>query len=190
VRGLVLHPIVGVAVGLAAASVGGLATGFLGSDAGALAAAATLGALGATWSGRRAAPAIVARWGALAFVPAGVRPEALVLAALLGRWGIVVQCHGGRRATIETAGSLGGLLGRAEFREFGGASVLALGIALSRAQLVGLIVASIAAGTTLAIRIAAHRLRGGLDERWLGATADAVEVVTLALLGGASWVLG
>jgi hypothetical protein len=93
---------------------------------------------------------------------------------------MVVQCHGGRGTTER--GPAAAIVGRATFREFGVASVTALGMALVVADALALAAALGAAGLTLGIRLVAHRRRGGLDGRLVAATGALVELEVLAVL--------
>jgi cobalamin synthase len=129
--------------------------------------AAALGVLGAkTW--------------AVAVLPASVRPAALAGAAMLGAWAIVVQCHGGSPA--HARGPAAALVGRARFREFGWASLVALGLPLVAADAVGLAVVLVAGATTMAVRLWTHRRLDAITGRVLLATRELVEAVVLATL--------
>ena len=97
----------------------------------------------------------------------------------------MVQCYGGAPLdpTAPTA------IGRARFREFGGASVVALGLALSVGDLAGLLVALSAALVTVGLRLWLYRRLGGLTGRLITAAGEVVETTTLALLGAAAWAM-
>ncbi len=121
---------------------------------------------------------------ALAILRAPVPTQAIafVLAATLGAWSLVVQCHGG--SAVAEAGA-SGLIGRAAFREFGVASVLAIGGALAVFDAVGLVAVLAAVGPTLLLRAAWHRRYGGMPP-WgpqaSGRIAEAAVIVVLATL--------
>lgn len=116
-------------------------------------------------------------WAATELPPAG-RTVALALAPMLGAWAVVVQCYGG--APTHARGPAAALVGRARFREFGWASVVALGVTLGATDAAGLAVVVAAALVTLGLRVVAHRRLGGLTGRLLGATRELVETVALA----------
>lgn len=211
VGGLVFLPAVGLAIGLAATAVArGL--GSLGAVPAGAGGAFALAVLGGTWirlslwpalhalvftsdSGKvltrlRAAPGAagtivaaattLATAAALASVSPDARAVALLVAPTLARWVIVVQCHGGRTAIArEPAASI---VGRAGFREFGIASVMALVIALVVSDALGLAAAVAAVCLTLGIRLLAHRRLGGLSGRIVAATGGLVELGVVALL--------
>lgn len=192
IAGLAFYPAVGLAVGIAAAlaaTATGLVVPLLAPIAGVvvlegLAAGRPRAALsagrGALGTGVALAGLVVKVW-AVAAVPAALRPTALAIAPMLGRWAMVVQCYGGRPA----GGPSGAvpLVGRARFQEFGWASLLAFAVTLAVAEAVGLVVLLVAALTTLGVRVRAHRRRGGLSESDVEATSELVETAVLVLLG-------
>jgi adenosylcobinamide-GDP ribazoletransferase len=204
VAGLAWLPAVGLVIGLAAAQLTALVAP-AGPPVASLTGAVTLAVLGGPWLRLGVWPAlrtlvrpgdgehpaatasmvvgvglVVAMAVALAAMPAAARGVALLLAPTLGRWAMVVQCHGGRRAAA--CGPAAAIVGRATFREFGVASVTALGMALVVADALALAAALGAAGLTLGIRLVAHRRRGGLDGRLVAATGALVELEVLAVL--------
>ncbi|HYV56258.1 MAG TPA: adenosylcobinamide-GDP ribazoletransferase [Candidatus Nitrosopolaris sp.] len=206
--GLAFYPVVGLALGLVAAGAAWLLSsgpagvlvllalgGGWASYGLAAAAEAALGAGGGsgTLVRLRAAPgwagwgvavvALALRLWAAAILPAPACTVALVLAPMLGAWAIVVQCYGG--APTQARGHARAVIGRARFREFGWASLLAFGVTLGMGEAIGLVVLLAAALTTLAVRVLAHRRVGGLTGRLLAATRELVEtmvLVTLAIL--------
>jgi cobalamin synthase len=183
VEGLAWLPLVGLAVGSAAAIVAS-AGAFGGAPVAAVAGALVLG-LGRGDGGRRPIALIAGAVQAAALVtaPAAVRVTALVAAPMLARWACVVQCYGGRPGRDATG--LAALAGRARFREFAVASVTALGAMLGLLDAVGLAVVVACALLTLAIRVVAYRRAGGLDDGALNATSALVETSALVLL---SWI--
>jgi adenosylcobinamide-GDP ribazoletransferase len=212
--GLALYPVVGLALGTAAAAaaaaVGTLAPAAagpagvlvltaLGGSRGPLGLAATAEALlrpgtpAAVLARLRARPAapgiavataaLATRAAAAAALPAPARTTALLLAPMLGAWAVVVQCYGG--APFHARGAAAALVGRARFREFAWASVVALGVTLSIGEPIGLVLVLVASLTTVALRLYAHRRLGGLTGRLLAATRESVEtavLVTMAVL--------
>jgi adenosylcobinamide-GDP ribazoletransferase len=156
------------------------------------------GAPAARLAGLRGAPAaagvavavaaLVLRALAAALLAAPARTTALVLAPMLGAWAIVVQCYGGTPA--HARGTAGTLVGRARFREFGWASVVALGVTLATGEAIGLAVVLAASLTTIGVRIFAHRRIGGLTGRLLWATRELVETAVLGILALVAVILG
>jgi len=124
--------------------------------------------------------ALAAKTWAVVTLPAPARGPALVFAPMLGAWAITVQCYGG--APTLARGPAAALVGRARFREFGWASVVALGVVLVVADAVGLLVALTAALATVGLRVYAHHRQGGLTGRLLLATRELVETVVLVVL--------
>lgn len=118
---------------------------------------------------------------ALGRAPVATQALVLVLAPALGAWSRVVQCHGG----VSPAGAGATLVGRATFREFGLASVLAVGGALAAVDAVGLVAVLGAATSMLALRAWLHRRAGGMPPwgpRTSGRVAEAVVIVVLATI--------
>jgi cobalamin synthase len=182
-------PLFGLAIGAIAVAMVTL-VGRLGPAV--LASAAAVGVL--IIFGRRALPlglglvASLVTLGALAFLAPYARVPALLVAPMLARWAVVVQCYGG--APQPQATGLAALVGRARFREFGIASVAALGVTLALLDAVGLVVAVASALVTLGVRVAAYRWAGGLSAGALNATSALVETSALVLFCGFGMLLG
>jgi len=117
---------------------------------------------------------------AVAALAPAARAVAIVVAAMLARWACVVQCYGGRAAPGATG--MAALAGRVGFREFGIASVVALGTTLVLLDAVGLAVAVASAVVTLAVRAAVYARRDGIDAGALDATSALVETSALGML--------
>src|SRR5262245_6508208 len=209
--GLAFLPLVGLGIGTLAAAAAMLAARFAPSAAGPVGVAVLIGLSGARPAYGLAAtsqallgagppPAVLARlragpgfagsmiallalaaktWAA-ATLPASARTPALVFAPMLGAWAVTVQCYGG--LPTHARGPAAAVVGRARFREFGWASVVALGVVLAAADAVGLVVALAAALTTVGLRVYAHHRLGGLTGRLLLATRELVETVVLVVL--------
>ena len=128
-----------------------------------------------------AACAVAARATAAALLPAPARTTALLLAPMLGAWAVVVQCYGG--TPVQARGIAASLVGRARFREFAWASVVALGLTLSIGEPIGLIVVLVASLATVGMRVLAYRRLGGLTGRLLAATREVVETAVFVVLG-------
>jgi cobalamin synthase len=126
-----------------------------------------------------AATAAALKVAAVATIPAVGRTVVLVLAAALGRWAVVVQCYGGRPASGRDVSPL---VGRARFREFGIASVTAIGGALVVLDALGLVAVVTSALVTVALRTLAYRRSDGLGEGALDWTETVVEATTLAVV--------
>jgi adenosylcobinamide-GDP ribazoletransferase len=124
--------------------------------------------------------ALAARVVSLAALPPASRTVALLVAPMLGAWAIVVQCYGGVPGGADGPVAL---VGRARFREFGWASVTALGVTLAIGDAVGLVLILAAAAATVGLRVHAYRRLGGLTGRLLAATRELVETVVLVTLG-------
>jgi len=124
--------------------------------------------------------ALAAKLWAAAAVPPAARTVAFLLAPMLGRWAIVVQCYGG--APTHARGPAAVLVGRARFREFGWASLVAFGVTLALGEAVGLVVLLMAALVTVGLRVYVYRRIGGLTGRLLAASGELVETGTLAVL--------
>jgi cobalamin synthase len=190
VAGLAVVPIVGAGLGAVAGGAAGIASGW----SPAASAVAALGTLAASSAGRPerglgavTAPlgpaavvvVVLARLYAVATVPAAGLPLVLGLAAMLGRWALVMQCYGGRP---HGGGLAFQLVGRARLREFGWASTLAFGATLALLDAVGLVVLLAAVLVAVAARVLAYRRTPGVSESALWATVEAVETTVLLTL--------
>lgn len=194
---LALYPALGLALGLVAAAVAKLAA-FLAPALAGPAGVLALEALGRL--GPRRALASVTRLGwalslallaaklaAAASVPAPALTSALMLAAMLGRWAIVVLCYGGSAVVREANDELPA---RAGFGEFGWASLTAFAVTLSTAEAIGLVLLLVAALVTLGIRIRSHHGAGGVTGRVVRAAGELVETAVLCALAILAAVLG
>jgi len=124
---------------------------------------------------------LAARAVAAAVLPAPARTTALLLAPMLGAWAVVVECYGG--VSGHASGTAAALVGRARFREFGWASVTALGVTLGAGEPIGLVLVLAASLATVGARVYAYHRLGGLTGRLLAATRELVETVVLVTLG-------
>jgi hypothetical protein len=186
VGGLAWLPAVGLGVGVVAV-VAARALGPLGGAWGAAAGAVLVLGLASPWRAGAALHAAL-RFLALGATPPAFWAVALVLGPALGRWALVVQCYGG--AAEASAEPFAALAGRAGFREFGWASVIALGAALGLGEAVGLAVAVVLALGVVAGRVAVYRRAGRFDARALDATSALVETSALVLLALSGRLLG
>lgn len=180
VAGLAFLPLVGGMVGATAALAGAIGAMWT-PLAGVVAAVGVLEALAGRRVTRTGSAVAGLKVAAVLALPASGRAVALVLAAALGRWAVVVQCHGGRPAP---SGDTSPLVGRARFREFAVASVTAIGGALVALDALGLLAVLGAALATVGLRTVAYRRGTGLGRTSLEWTETAVEAVVLAVLAG------
>jgi cobalamin synthase len=171
-------PLAGAFAGAAAALVV-FALQRIDASLGAVAGVVVLEAL----AGRRAGVGTLAlgavKLASLLALPPPARLLPLALAPVLGRWSVVVQCYGGKPAPGEPPSSL---VGRARFREFGWASVTAIGAALGCADALGLLVVVTVAAATVGLRVLAYRRAGGLTRADLECTDAVAEALVLAVL--------
>ena len=128
-----------------------------------------------------AGAALAARAAAAAVLPPPARTTALLLAPMLGAWAVVVECYGG--TPTHASGKAAALVGRARFREFGWASVTALGMTLAVGEPIGLVIVLAASLATVGVRVYAYHRLGGLTGRLLAASRELVETVVLVTLG-------
>jgi hypothetical protein len=194
---LAFYPVLGLGIGAlaaAAAESAALVSPALAAPVGVLAleAMALLGPRRALAAATRvgwplALTLLVAKLVAAAAVPAPALTSALMLAAMLGRWAIVVLCYGGAPIAREPGDELPG---RAGFGEFGWASLIAFAVTMSVAEAVGLVVLLVAVLSTLAIRIVSHLRLGGVDGRIVRAAGEVVETAVLSALAALAGVLG
>src|SRR5436190_1014983 len=109
------------------------------------------------------------------------------LAGGLAFYPVVGLALGGLAAGVATATETvlpaAALVGRARFREFGWASVTALGMTLAVGEPIGLVIVLAASLATVGMRVGAYRRLGGLTGRLLAATRELVETVVLVTLG-------
>ena len=177
------------AVGLAVGAIAGIVASAAPPPSAGLAGAVLLAAAHGRprrWLLRTGA-ALASAMALLSLTPAA-RMLALVVAPMLARWAVVVQCYGGRAAP--DAAGIATLAGRARFREFGIASVTALGTTLVLLDAVGLAIAVACALATLAVRVLAYRRAAGLGDDALEATAVLVETLAILLLSSFGSILG
>lgn len=183
--GLAFLPLVGALVGALSAAAGALGAAVpFASVALSVVVLEALGGHRATLAGGIAA---MVKAGALFALPGTARLVALVLAPALGRWAMVVQCYGGAPAPGTDAHPL---VGRARFREFGIASVTAIGGALVTLDALGLLTVLAAALATIGLRTLAYRSEGGLTRTGLERTETVIEAIVLCVLAGVVSAMG
>src|SRR5262249_42049526 len=112
----------------------------------------------------------VRAWGLSALAEPG-RAWALMLAPLLGRWALVVQCYG-----RTGAGSVG-------FTGFAWAGGFALGATQAIGGGVGVLLVLVVGLVTVGARVAVHRHLGGFTRALLWATDALVETAVVGTLG-------
>jgi len=180
--GLAFYPLVGLALGAVAAAAAIASEAFAPAAAGPVGVLVLAALAGVRETrGLRATAALLVRAAAAAVLPPPARTSALLVAPMLGAWAVVVECYGGGPAAA--GGVAASLVGRARFREFGWASVTALGVTLGIGEPIGLVVVLAASLATVAMRVYAYRRLGGLTGRLLTATRELVETVVLLTLG-------
>jgi adenosylcobinamide-GDP ribazoletransferase len=114
---------------------------------------------------------------ALALVAVGSRALALMLAALLGRWAVVVQAYGSLPA--QPAGLPPPPISKLQFHEFAIASVIAMGLTLMLADAAGLVLLLIVGAEAIVLRILVHRWLGGVTGETSVAGGEIVEATVL-----------
>jgi adenosylcobinamide-GDP ribazoletransferase len=112
--------------------------------------------------------------------PGPLRPWALALAPMLGRWAMVVVAFSARQARPGTPGPR--FEAGITFREFGWASVIAGVATLATLEALGLLAILSVAAAALGLRLVCHRWLGGLSPAAFWASAEAAEVVALLVL--------
>lgn len=105
------------------------------------------------------------------------RPAALLFAPLLARWALVVLATGVRDAAAPKRKFNPAIT----FREFALASVFAFAVVFVVADAFGVLLVVSVAGTTLGLRLLAHRIAGGVSWWLLLVTSQAIEILVLAL---------
>lgn len=129
--------------------------------------------------GWAAASLLVAVKLAALWTPGPLQPWALLFAPMLGRWALVIVAFSARLARVGAAGPR--FEAGITFREFGWASVIAVGAALVFLEAVGLVVALGAAAVSVVLRLVWHRWLGGLNPATFRASGEIVEVAALML---------
>lgn len=104
----------------------------------------------------------------------------LALAPVLGCCSIVVLAVGSRAARAD--GRRLKFAPEVTFREFGLATTATFAVLLLAAEFLGLLLVLATAASTIAARVYFHRWIDGVNETVLLATAEAVQILTLALL--------
>jgi len=120
---------------------------------------------------------LVLKAGSLALVAGVARSPVLMLAALLGRWAVVVQAYGSVPA--QPAGLPPSPISRLQFHEFAIASVIAMGLTLILADAAGLVLLLIVGAQAIVLRILVHRWLGGVTGETSVAGGEIVEATVL-----------
>jgi cobalamin synthase len=102
---------------------------------------------------------------------------AIPLAALLGRWGLVILAYGSQPAPGD--GLAGRIVKQLGFNQFAVASVSTMALTLLLVDAVGLVLLFAVAAQTIGLRIAVHARRGGITGSSLGTAAVLGELTTL-----------
>jgi len=103
--------------------------------------------------------------------------SSLILAPMLGRWALVVVALGS--TPIRRGVGSDFLVGRVTFREFGWASVFALGLTMALSEAIGVLTALIAALGATGLRLLAHRRPGGPTGDSLTGSSEIIEAIVM-----------
>jgi len=107
---------------------------------------------------------------------------AVVLAVMLGRWGIVVQAYGSLAARPDDRAAV--FVREMKFGQFGVASVTAMAATLALSNAMGIVVLLGVATATVGARILVHRWLGGVAPATLEAAGELAESVALIVCAG------
>ena len=125
---------------------------------------------------------------ALSFLSSGYRAAALLLAPMLGRWACVVMAYSSRPARTEGLGSL--FVNGVEFREFGVASVMTLGVVFTLVEVGGLLLFLGLAGIIICWILYCNRRLDGVTGDTIGALGEIVETVSVCMFSVLEVVVG
>ena len=116
---------------------------------------------------------------ALSYLSSGYRAAALLLAPMLGRWACVVMAYSSRPARTEGLGAL--FVNGVEFREFGVASVMTLGVVFTLVEVGGLLLFLGLAGIIICWILYCNRRLDGVTGDTIGALGEIVETVSVCM---------
>jgi len=116
---------------------------------------------------------------ALSYLSSGYRGAALLLAPMLGRWACVVMAYSSRPARTEGLGAL--FVNGVEFREFGVASVMTLGVVFTLVEVGGLLLFLGLAGIIICWILYCNRRLDGVTGDTIGALGEIVETVSVCM---------
>lgn len=116
---------------------------------------------------------------ALACLSSGYRGAALLLAPMLGRWACVVMAYSSRPARTHGLGAL--FVNGVEFREFGAASVMTLGVVFTLVEVGGLLLFLGLAGIMICWILYCNRRLDGVTGDTIGALGEIVETISVCV---------
>ena len=116
---------------------------------------------------------------ALASLSSGYRAAALLLAPMLGRWACVVMAYSSRPARTEGLGAF--FVNGVEFREFGVASVMTLGVVFTLVEVSGLLLFLGLAGIIICWLLYCNQRLDGVTGDTIGALGEIVETVSVCM---------
>ncbi len=116
---------------------------------------------------------------ALSSLSSGYRGAALLLAPMLGRWACVVMAYSSRPARTHGLGAL--FVNGVEFREFGVASVMTLGVIFTLVEVGGLLLFLGLAGIIICWILYCNRRLDGVTGDTIGALGEIVETVSVCV---------
>jgi cobalamin synthase len=181
-RATLFFPVVGLMIGAAMLGLNSVLSSWSHSGLSAVALVALWASASGEWRGpgRPWLPLSWAAKGACLAALGSARPAGLLFAPILGRWGMVVLLTGARDAQRPERK----FNPQVTFREFAITSVISGAIVCTLAEVVGVVLYVMTGALLLSLRLITHRFFGGVSERSLAFTVQAIEVLTLALLVG------
>ena len=117
---------------------------------------------------------------ALDILQGGYRDIALLFGPMLGRWACVVMAYSSRPARNEGLGSV--FVNGVQFREFGLASLVTLGILFTLIEIVGIMLVIPLGGLIISFTLYCNKRLGGTTGDTLGAIGELIETATFCLL--------
>ena len=117
---------------------------------------------------------------ALDILQGGYRDIALLFGPMLGRWACVVMAYSSRPARRAGLGSV--FVNGVQFREFGLASLIALGILFTSIEIVGIVLVIPLGGLIISFTLYCNKRLGGTTGDTLGAVGELIETATFCLL--------
>ena len=117
---------------------------------------------------------------ALDILHGGYRDIALLFGPMLGRWACVVMAYSSRPARSEGLGVV--FVNGVQFREFGLASLIALGILFTLIEIVGIVLVIPLGGLIISFTLYCNKRLGGTTGDTLGAVGELIETATFCLL--------
>ena len=104
----------------------------------------------------------------------------LLFGPMLGRWACVVMAYSSRPARSEGLGVV--FVNGVQFREFGLASLITLGILFTLIEIVGIVLVIPLGGLIISFTLYCNKRLGGTTGDTLGAIGELIETATFCLL--------